>query len=83
MAKKREEADTRNQSKPFFCVFAKLSSEGKPEVEARLARFFLVQTYQNGKNILNDHKLGIPNGYIQCQTAIYNAKRLYSIPNGD
>jgi hypothetical protein len=25
--------------------------------EARVARFFMVQTYQNGKNIPNDHKL--------------------------
>jgi hypothetical protein len=26
-------------------------------VRNRVARFFLVQTYQNGKNIPNDHKL--------------------------
>jgi hypothetical protein len=32
----------------------------------RVARFFLVQTYQSGKNVTNDHKL--------YQTAINHAK---------
>jgi TPR repeat protein len=40
----------------------------------RAARFFLVQTYQNGKNIPNDHKL--------YQTAINYTKWPQNIPNG-
>jgi hypothetical protein len=35
-----------------------LSSEVRESLlEVRVARFFLDQTYQNGKNIPNDHKL--------------------------
>jgi hypothetical protein len=40
----------------------------------RVAIFFLVQTYQNGGNIPNDHKL--------CQAAINNVYQMYvNIPN--
>jgi hypothetical protein len=38
----------------------------------RVARFFLVQTYQYGKNIPNDHKL--------YQTAINYTKGPFNIP---
>jgi hypothetical protein len=43
-----------------------------------VARFFLVQTYQNGKNISNDHKLHIPNGHKLYQMAIKYSK--WSLP---
>jgi hypothetical protein len=36
--------------------------------QSRVARFFLVQKYQNGKNIPKDHKLH--------QTAVYYTKLL-------
>jgi hypothetical protein len=42
---------------------------------SRVARVFFVKTYQNGKNIPNDHKLHIPNGHKLYQMAV-------SIPNG-
>jgi hypothetical protein len=35
----------------------------------RVARFFLVQTYQNGKNKPKDPKLGIPNNHKLYQMA--------------
>jgi hypothetical protein len=41
---------------------------------SRVARFFMVQTYQNGKNIPNDHKLD--------HTAINYTKWPKNIPNG-
>jgi hypothetical protein len=62
--------------------------------DTRVARFFLVQTYQNEKNIPNGHELyqtaiyytkwlyTIPNGFILYQTAIYYTKQPYTIPNG-
>jgi hypothetical protein len=40
----------------------------------RVARFFLIQIYQIGKNITNDHKL--------YQTAINYTYWPYNIPNG-
>jgi hypothetical protein len=42
----------------------------------RVARFLLVQTYQNGKSITNFHKLPIPNGHI-CTCIISNGHKLY------
>jgi hypothetical protein len=41
---------------------------------SRVARFFLIQIYQIGKNMTNDHKL--------YQTAINYTKWLLNIPNG-
>jgi hypothetical protein len=41
---------------------------------SRVARFFLVQKYQNGKNVPNDHKL--------YQTAVNYTKWPKNIPNG-
>jgi hypothetical protein len=43
------------------------------QVRSRVARLFLVQTYQNGKSIPNGHKL--------YQTAIYYTKWSEMIPN--
>jgi hypothetical protein len=48
--------------------------EFRTEVKIRVARFFLVQIYQIGKNITNDHKL--------YQTAINYTKWPLNIPNG-
>jgi hypothetical protein len=47
-------------------------------VVGMVARFFLVQTYQNGKYITNDHKLHIPNGHKLYQMAIKYSK--WSLP---
>jgi hypothetical protein len=46
----------------------------------RVARFFLVQTYQIGENIPNDHKLHIPNGHKLYQMALKYSKWSYNIP---
>jgi hypothetical protein len=51
--------------------------------ESRVARFFLVQTFQIGKNITNDHKLyqlaiKYSNGLII--TNIYHSKALQNLP---
>jgi hypothetical protein len=56
----------------YFSVGSKIRSKNWPL--ARVARFFLVQTYQIGKNITNDHKL--------YQTAINYTKWRYNIPKG-
>jgi hypothetical protein len=62
-------------------------------LQTGVARFFLVQTYQNGKyvynklpqTIPNGHKLGIPNGHKIFQmvikyTNIYHSKVLQNSP---
>jgi hypothetical protein len=54
-------------------ILAKLTSAAV-WMMLRAARFFLVQTYQNGKNIKNDNKL--------YQTAINYTKWPLNIPNG-
>jgi hypothetical protein len=46
----------------------------KVRLQSRVARFFLIQTYQIGKNITNDHKL--------YQMALNYTKWPYNIPNG-
>jgi hypothetical protein len=50
----------------------------------RVARFFLVQTYQNGKNIPNDHKLyqNVHKIYqiVLKHTNVFHSKALQNIP---
>jgi hypothetical protein len=58
------------------------------QLQIRVARFFFVQTYQNGKNIPKDHKLhqnGYTNGHKIFQMAvkytnIFQSKALQNIP---
>jgi hypothetical protein len=45
----------------------------------RVARFFVVQTYQNGKDVPNDHTL-IPNGHKLYQMAVKYSKWSKNIP---
>jgi hypothetical protein len=50
------------QSKTFFSD-EKCKREKKEIERARVARFFFVQTFQNGEIVTNDHKLYVPNGH--------------------
>jgi hypothetical protein len=76
-------ADTRCQM-----VASDNHTGGLPTI--RVARFFLVQTYKNGKNIPNDHK-NIPNGHkllknglkiqmVMKYTNVFHIKTLQNIP---
>jgi signal transduction histidine kinase len=43
--------------RPFSPFLMQTKTKAKQAFQVRVARFFLIQTYQNGKNIPNDHKL--------------------------
>jgi hypothetical protein len=59
--------------------------KGNLENIIRVARCFLVQTYQNGKNLPNDHKLYVPNGVKKFLMGItydniFHSKALQILP---
>jgi hypothetical protein len=72
----------RYQSNTWACCLETLSMHIPPmRVWNRVARFFLVQMYQNGK-IYAKGPQTTPNGYALYQMAINYTKWPYIIPNG-
>jgi hypothetical protein len=62
---------SRREGKTELCKMVSARMEGRAVLGNRVARFFLVQTYQNGKSIqmtTNDHKRPyiIPNSHTLC-----------------